>query len=85
MCTRIAAMLRVLFLAVAFAVILLPPNALPVSTRRAVFLAALLLVSAAHVVLAAVTLISRRGPAAARGAHGIGGAAQIYKDDCHEV
>ena len=75
-CTRIAAMLRVLFLAVAFGVILLPPNALPVSTRRAVFLAALLLVSAAHVVLAAGALISRRGPAVARRTYGIGRAAR---------
>jgi hypothetical protein len=75
-CARVAAVLRVLFLAIAYAVILLPPDALPVGARRAVFLTALLLVSAAHLVLAAVALVSRRGLAAARGARGIGGAAR---------
>ncbi|MGZ4618486.1 MAG: hypothetical protein ACXV5Q_08260 [Frankiaceae bacterium] len=75
-CARIAAVLRVLFLAVAYGVILLPPNALPVSARRAVFLAALLLVSTAHILLALVALISRRGSAVARRTYGHGRAAR---------
>jgi hypothetical protein len=74
-CARIAAVLRVMFLAVAYAVILLPPNALPISTRTA-FLAAFLLVSAAHLLLAAVASVSRRGPAAGRRTYGLEGAPQ---------
>jgi hypothetical protein len=60
----VAGVLRVAFLAVAYAVILLPPRAFPVATRRTISLLALLLVMAVHLLLAAVT---RRSPSLRNG------------------
>lgn len=76
LCARVAAVLQVLFLVVAYAAILLPPDALSIGARRTIFITALLVVTAAHLLLAAVARISRRAPSAARGAPGIGGAAR---------